>query len=292
MISVTCDKTGIQFEAESKRQKNHPRVSALLNEAAKDKYSTGAYNAALSAFAEVKAAGGYTIDGAITCARAAMAGNADAIHQKRQATAERERQMEQARRDAKSKRDAQNAHLRAHGYTWSKTYANFDEYEEGEPSQWVLFAFDGVAVDVTQALDEIARGATVVRAEMAAKEAEAAAKVEAAKVESERLAQAWQDAEVDAIAGMTVVEAFDYAGFDMIREYNRSSHYLTMFDRLYTGAIDGVACAVVYSYVGGHDYSEYISFYCVDPGTAGLTPIDPPATGSLEDTLANFFGAV
>jgi len=37
MITVKCQYTGIEFEARSKRSKNHPVVSALLSEANKNR---------------------------------------------------------------------------------------------------------------------------------------------------------------------------------------------------------------------------------------------------------------
>jgi len=43
MNTIKCQYTGIEFEAESKRSKNHPLVSAWLNEVAKDSVKVGAY---------------------------------------------------------------------------------------------------------------------------------------------------------------------------------------------------------------------------------------------------------
>ena len=36
MITLNCNKTGLEFQAKSKRSKNHPLVSAILSEANKD----------------------------------------------------------------------------------------------------------------------------------------------------------------------------------------------------------------------------------------------------------------
>ena len=47
MITIKCQYTGIEFEAESKRSKNHPAVTAFLNEANADgKRAMGAYSEA------------------------------------------------------------------------------------------------------------------------------------------------------------------------------------------------------------------------------------------------------
>jgi hypothetical protein len=44
MFTIKCQYTGIEFEAESKRTKNHPAVTRFLNEANDDgKRSVGAY---------------------------------------------------------------------------------------------------------------------------------------------------------------------------------------------------------------------------------------------------------
>lgn len=55
MITVKCQHTGFEFEAESKRSKNHPAVSAFLNGANEDgKRSIGAYAEAKRILAEAK----------------------------------------------------------------------------------------------------------------------------------------------------------------------------------------------------------------------------------------------
>jgi hypothetical protein len=71
---VICDKTGIEFQAESKRQKNHPMASAFLDEAAKDngRY-VGASRKAKEILAEIKAAGYTDINEAIAEAKAVYA---------------------------------------------------------------------------------------------------------------------------------------------------------------------------------------------------------------------------
>lgn len=74
MIAITCDKTGITFEAESKRQKNHPLVSKFLDAAGKDngRY-IGASRKAQQILAEIKSAGYGDINDAITEANAVYA---------------------------------------------------------------------------------------------------------------------------------------------------------------------------------------------------------------------------
>jgi len=53
-ITVTCQYTEIEFEAASKRSKNHPLVAAFLDEAAKDRFHSGAYNKAKELLTEAK----------------------------------------------------------------------------------------------------------------------------------------------------------------------------------------------------------------------------------------------
>jgi hypothetical protein len=161
MITMKCDKTGIEFEADSKRQKNHPLVSALLNAAAKDKYNNGLYKAAIEAFEEVKATGGYTIEEAISYAEAAMQGKTEQGNEKRRIEAERNKRIA----EAKAHRRATNNYLYANGYRWYKEDeesmdafgANaFEEvYGSVVSVVWTLISPDGRAVTVAQALEEI-----------------------------------------------------------------------------------------------------------------------------------------
>lgn len=52
--TVTCQYTGIEFEAASKRTKNHPLVATFLAEASSDKHHIGAYAKAKELLAEAK----------------------------------------------------------------------------------------------------------------------------------------------------------------------------------------------------------------------------------------------
>ena len=72
MYTVTCQYTGIEFEAESKRTKNHPQVSAWLNEVAKDGFKSGAYAKAKELLAEAKSRFD-NVDDCMTAVKAAYA---------------------------------------------------------------------------------------------------------------------------------------------------------------------------------------------------------------------------
>lgn len=286
MIIIKCDKTGIEFEASSKRQKNHPLISRLLNEAASDKHNGNAYSVALAACAEVKKLGGMTIDEAVTLINRRLSGNSEDNDAARQAEAQRKRE-EAARREVRhNERKARNAFLREHGYQWSKEYADFDEFEEGEPSEWVLRAPNGRVVDVAQALDEINRGATVVLEEVAQQEQLAAEKVAQKEAAEKADRQALADAKSRVRAFGREVSPFNYAGFAVIYD-RRRNEICTIIDTVYVGQINGVECGVIYHYFGGHDFDERTSYYCADPVTAGLEALHP-TTGT--ETLNLFFG--
>lgn len=53
-VIVKCQYTGIEFEASSKRSKNHPLVAKFIDEASKDRFHVGAYAKAKSLLAEAK----------------------------------------------------------------------------------------------------------------------------------------------------------------------------------------------------------------------------------------------
>lgn len=264
MVTVVCDKTGVTFEADSRRQKNHPRVSKFLNSCAGDKHNPGAYNMALAAFRQAKAEGMTDIDAIMTFAEQYVSEGGDFARQQRQerqrAQADAEKVLEEKRQRIKAERKAQNEFLRQHGYTWRKEAADFDEEEEGEPSLWVLRAPDGQAVSVAQALDEIARGAEVVRAEIAAQEAAAAAKAEAQRQEvaADFARREAAIAQVRALGRR--VEPFEYA--DLPEIYMRHESYpVTRIAAAYLGELGGRKVGVVYSCWGGHDYFEQMEFW-------------------------------
>ena len=68
-----------------------------------------------------------------------------------------------------TERAKQNAHLKAHGYTWFKITQDWldDNDDFDTVPGWHLYSPDNRDVTVEQALDEIARGASVVKAEKA-----------------------------------------------------------------------------------------------------------------------------
>lgn len=53
-ITVSCQYTGIEFEAASARSKNHPKIARFLEEASKDRFHVGAYAKAKDLLTEAK----------------------------------------------------------------------------------------------------------------------------------------------------------------------------------------------------------------------------------------------
>lgn len=268
MVTITCQYTGVVFEADSRRQKNHPRVSAFLNACANNKSNPSAYNVALGAFHKAKEAGLTDIDEIMEFAERYVDESWSTQFQKsmeRKAAKEAvDRAFEEKRQRIKAERKAQNEILRQHGYNWFKEFADFDEYEEGEPSVWVLHAPGGRAVTPAQALDEIARGVEVVLAEIAAKEAEAEAKRLARMQADEEDRQRRQEAINQVRALGYRCGPFNREQLPMIYEL-RDISAATHLVFVHLGEIDGIPHGAIYEYWGGHDYSEFGEYWSTQP---------------------------
>lgn len=160
MVTITCQYTGFEFEAESKRSKNHPLISRFLDEANKEnRYKVGAYAQAVEL---INAAKGQfdTIESLIAFVREgfdAWKENAQSI--RRFTNGDRLREMKAESRQ----RSEINAILKQHGYRWEKEgyateedadhFAGFASASIGQ--YWQLYAPDGRAVSVSQAFQEI-----------------------------------------------------------------------------------------------------------------------------------------
>jgi hypothetical protein len=211
-MKYVCKTSGVEFETDQKIVFNprHPAISEFQR-------GTSHPMAAVSrAFDVVRAEGGYsTIEEYI----ALVDQKAPDIKQQmddewaqKQVEREAANQREAERRAANeaahqqklradglkpgASRQAQNALLKAYGYTWKKVYV-VDEFDPDEGDEkWILSDPDGASISLYRALDEIKRGREVVRAEMAAKAEEA--KAAEAKREVEREIKRQQDAEAKA----------------------------------------------------------------------------------------------
>jgi len=143
---------------------------------------------------------------------------------------------------------------------------------------------DGREVSVSQALDEIERGAEVVLAEIKAKsdakQAEIEAKEKAEQAAIDKAEAEYKAAKSEAIQGMIEVEKFPtvFGEFEII--YRSERNNIRRVTR------NGVACTITQNVALDGNTNR---FYCADPVAAGLTPITPPESGSFEEKLTNTF---
>jgi len=150
MVTVTCEKTGIQFEAATKRTKNHPTIMAILNEA--NRY--GWYSQALEAIKQGREAGYTTIEQfqvALTEAEAAY-------KEQRAVLIHKQVQEQREAKEARRQRYVTNELLRGRGYTWRK-FENDEEDQDffGAPEyEWTLYSPDNRPVSVQEAMQELA----------------------------------------------------------------------------------------------------------------------------------------
>ena len=269
MITITCQYTGVTFEADSRRQKNHPRVSKFLNACANDKGNLNAYHMAKGAFRMAKEAGLTDIDEIMAFAERYLSESWTTQLQRaldrKNAQDAVDRAFEEKRQRTNTERKAQNEILRQHGYTWRKESTEpWNDDDDDGPTEWVLRSTDGREVTPAQALDEINRGVKVVLAEIAAKEAEA---------EVKRLARAQADREdqqrrQEAIAQVRALgyrcNPFDREQLPMIYEL-RDISAATHLVFVHLGEIDGIPHGAIYEYWGGHDYSEFGEYWSTQP---------------------------
>lgn len=281
MVTIKCQHSGIEFEAKTRRTKQHPLVARFKNEMARDYYRQ-----AMEALEEAAEMEYSTIEDYMELV-ARIADNKinaknDALNKQRQA----EREAKAERAAARAKRKETNAFLRKHGYTWHKNPVDGyqPDYDFGD-NRWHLMSPDRYEVTVAEALAEIERGVDVVIAERAAasRAREEAQMQQEADEEAER--QAHQEAR-DSVATIEV-EEFDYSNFELIYERKEFSAG-TSVERIFRGKINGVNCGVTYRYSGGHDFNESERFWSDDPETAGLTRME---RDEMSQTLADFFGA-
>lgn len=286
-IKIKCQHSGIEFNAGNKRTKQHPLIAEFKNESAGRR---GDYRLACQALDKAAELGNYeTIDEYMAIVTDIYTGTYDKKTKAQARREEEEKEHSKAQREARAKRETQNRHLREHGYRWEKEYndpAYAAGWGEDNSEVWVLLSSDGRAVTVPQALDEIERGAEVVLAEIeTAKKAEVEAQEVVEKAEKE-YQQTWEDAKDKIKIEMTEVERFDYT--DWTITFNRSCYKtITTIEKIFTGQKNNVDCAVIYRYIGGHDFEETEQFYSANPVAAGLTVIE---RSEMEASFHRFFG--
>lgn len=302
MVTAKCKHSGLEFEAKTKRSKQHPQIAALKNDAHRD----GNYCEVLAALDKAADAGGYeTVEEYLQIVEGILTGKAEQKKKNQEEAREWHRDQAVKHEEAKVQHDAQKQLLKKSGYQWEKNYADRDEWEEGEPSVWSLYSPDRRQVTTAQALDEIERGANLVEAELAVvveaggdlpydvvidgKLTEAQdrrqRREKAAKeaVEEEQQA-AWEAAKNQVKSMMAVVERFEYEAFETVFS-QKSGQYV--HKKILRGKVNGVDCAVIYTYFGGHDFYIGEQFYAVTPAAAGLIVIE---RDEEQDRFHSFFG--
>lgn len=148
MVKVICQETGIEFEAPTKRTKQHPAVAALKAAAHRD----GNYGAAMSAIKAVRESGkSTTVKDFIAAVKMLMSSEIDSRHTEKQAAIN-------AAAAAKDARQSQNAELRAYGFKWLKSELGdgTDWLGDSGEFQWELYSPEGRRVTIAEALSEIA----------------------------------------------------------------------------------------------------------------------------------------
>jgi len=162
-MEITCQYTGIVFEATSKRQKNHPRVSALLNEAAKA--GPAAYGTTKERLEQARQAGMTDISEVITFVRTGAMQAQAQLDQRIANDRQARKDADKARHYARNEREHTNSILRTGGYRWIKEDeesmdafgANaFQSIYGNRDYVWLLIDGEGREVSTRQAMTEMA----------------------------------------------------------------------------------------------------------------------------------------
>lgn len=278
MVTIICQHSGLEFEAETKRTKQHPRIATFKAKADRD----GTYRDANNALTEANKRGGYTtIDEYMAFVNTIMLEYRDKERIRHDRAAAAYRREEEARKQMQTERDDRNATLKASGYKWSK-YIPDEDSQEIEYTRWELYSPDGRLVTEQQALDEIERGVEVVRAEIDAKrKAEAQRQAELAYEQAhiekaEREAVAEFDVQVKQIESANHrIEPITFDILDTIRiqwPSGRKHSYYRHIDKIQHGQVNGVDCWRITT-GSGYDDDGYDSYYCADPDKVHATPM-------------------
>ncbi len=143
-VLAVCKRTGLEFEAPSKRYKQHPTISGWLQKASTE----GWYRDCVETIEALKNGGATTIEEYIVELEIVRP-IAIAANEKKQN--DRETYWEKIKEEFKERR-RQNATLRNAGYRWRNL-----AYEPEDPDQadWSLISPEGEIVSVQKALTEI-----------------------------------------------------------------------------------------------------------------------------------------
>lgn len=307
MVTIICQHSGLEVEAESKRTRQHPLIAGFKDRASRE----DTYREAGQALDEARKRGGYSnIDEYMALVKQIIAELQDKARAQHDAKAAAYRKDEAAREQIKRERQQRNAHLKAHGYTWHRYEAGTEDSWAGRGSlgggvgefshyEFEMVAPDGTVVSEKQALDEIERGMDVVRSEITAKrQAEAQRETEVAAEQAqieqaEREAVAAFDAQVEQIQQENQrVDRIEFPVSQTVRiqwPAGREHSYYRHIDNIQRGQLNGVACWRV-TVNSGYDDDGYTSYYCADPVAVGAKVYEAPPASDFDDVFSSFFG--
>lgn len=289
MVTITCQESGLQFEAATARTKQHPRIAELKAWGNKQQK----YREVNDALVAVRKAGGYTtIDEYMALAQKHIDGVVAAARARHDRAAAEERADAERRDQAKRERQARNTRLNAAGYTWRKDAIGTEEswapggYGAGigefSHYEYTLVAPDGREINEAAALriinSELTLEAYRAEQEQAQREADATEAAKAAAKEAEDNARDGAIRSFDQALATVKAEAVEVEYFKRPAEfvvaakvgYHGGGNSYRAHDELLRCEINGVTCW--YAVTGsGYDDDGYVSCYSSDPERAGLT---------------------
>jgi len=296
MVTVICQHSKLEFEAATRRTKQHPDIANLKAKANKD----GNYREVNDALSEATKQGGYTtIDEYMTLVHEIIDGKMRKQRERVNRQAQAQKEYEAERERIRAERRQQNDLLKQNGYRWQKEVVTDEDAHPMDYREsgvyWHLIAPDDLEISKERALEAIERGLEVVRQEIADRLAIAAKKAEAEKAEKER-----QEAEERAIiatfdskvaeikATCERIERFeyDYSQREVIANTysGRNFRVYRSHDEILKFVIDGIDHFI--TIVGtGYDDDGYYTYY-----RQSDNPTTDESQSSLDATLNLYFG--
>lgn len=285
MTTVTCQYSGLAFEARSSRAKNHPALADLLSQA----HRADRYGEMVEVLQAVRKAGGYTtIEEFLILLGQRQNRRREIAERQRAAEAESKRnfaEMQQRRRE-------RNRLLKEAGFEWVGDWGTdtFDEIEEPSgrpPTHWYLIAPDGEQIAEEKAVAIVAGETTLAAVRTAEAEAKREAERQQEAKRQEEAAEQQREADARRRVETIEVEPFDRTGLTCIYRHQYNP-YTSSELAIYAGEVNGVAVGVVNHYSSaGNDFMDSYRYYCADPEAAGLTRVERPAAGNAS---LDFFG--
>jgi len=157
MVTIKCQHSGLEFEAETRRTKQHPRIAAAKQQAHKD----GLSREMEAALDSVQRSGEYTtIDEYMEQVTAIMRGEEQSAKKQKNARNRAQAERKAAREEALAKREATNRLLKQHGYTWHVDVVDAQDISDAMDTRntgktFFLTSPNGEVVSVEQALSAI-----------------------------------------------------------------------------------------------------------------------------------------